>query len=153
MFIWLCQVFVSVQRSLILQRWGSFLVGGMQDLLPWPGIDWSSAPCIGSIVLATGPPGKPLISFYIMIDLQYCVSFKYTAKWFIFTYIHFVFRFFSHIGYYRILSRVPWAIPRSLLITYFMYSRFEYGVTVNTYLFAVLVLAVLSLRCAVWASL
>ena len=63
------------------------------------------------------------------------------------------FRFFSHIGYYRILSRVPWAIPRSLLITYFMYSRFEYGVTVNTYLFAVLVLAVLSLRCAVWASL
>ena len=30
--------------------------------------------------LATGPPGKPLISFYIMADLQYCVTFKYTAK-------------------------------------------------------------------------
>ena len=31
-------------------------------------------------------------------------------------------RLFSHIGYYRILSRVSCAIHRSLLITYFMYS-------------------------------
>ena len=32
------------------------------------------------------------------------------------------FRFFSHIGYYRVLSRVPCAISRSLLVTYFIYS-------------------------------
>ena len=30
---------------------------GTWDLVPWPR-DWTQAPCIGSIVLATGPPGK-----------------------------------------------------------------------------------------------
>ena len=34
----------------------------------------------------------------------------------------FFFRFLSHIGNYRILSRVPCANSRSLLIIYFMYS-------------------------------
>lgn len=51
------------------------------------------------------------------------------------------------------LSRVPWAIHRSLLMTYFIYSRFVYGVTFNTYLFTGLVLAVLGLHCDVGFSL
>ena len=61
--------------------------------------------------------------------------------------VFFFFRFFSHIGYCRILSRVPWARHRSLLITYLVYSRFEYGVTFNT------IYLLLSLRCDMWASL
>ena len=42
-------------------------------------------------------------------DLQCCVSFTCTAKWvsYIYTYMHSFFRFFSHIGYYRVLNRVP----------------------------------------------
>ena len=36
-----------------------------------------------------------------------CVSFRCTAKWVIYIYM---FRFFSHIGYYRILSRIPCTI-------------------------------------------
>ena len=35
----------------------------------------------------------------------------------------FFFKFFSHLGYYRILSRVPMLYSRSLLIIYFKYNR------------------------------
>ena len=49
--------------------------------------------------------------FILYWDLQCCISFRCTAKWFIYTYIYiFFFRFFSHLGYYRILSRVACAI-------------------------------------------
>ena len=42
-------------------------------------------------------------------DLQCCASFRGTAEWF--SYIHlFFFRLFSHVGYYRLLSRVLCAV-------------------------------------------
>ena len=50
--------------------------------------------------------------FWSIVDLQWSVSFWFTAKQFsyAYTYIHFFSRLFSHIAYYRILSRVPRAI-------------------------------------------
>ena len=43
-----------------------------------------------------------------MVDFQCCVNFCCTAKWFHYTYTHIYsfFRFFSHIGYPRILTKV-----------------------------------------------
>ena len=55
-----------------------------------------------------------------IVDLQYCVSFTYIANWFIYIYPLF-FRFFPHIGHYRVFSRVPWAIYCMYL--YFIYSN------------------------------
>lgn len=45
------------------------------------------------------------------VDLQ-CVSFRSTAEWFSYVYTVYLFlsRLFSHIGYNRILSRVPSAV-------------------------------------------
>ena len=42
-------------------------------------------------------------------DLQCCVSFRCTTKWvsYIYTYMHSFFRFYAHIGHYRVLNRVP----------------------------------------------
>ena len=58
-----------------------------------------------------------------IVDLQCPVSFRYTAKLISYTHnISTLFRLFSHIGYYRILNRVPCAIKRFLLIIYFVYS-------------------------------
>ena len=48
-----------------------------------------------------------------IVDLQCCVNFFfYTAKWisYIHTYIYFFKKLFSHIGHYRVLSRVPCAV-------------------------------------------
>ena len=50
------------------------------------------------------------ILYWGIIDLQCCVSFRYTAKWFSHTCMFIFSRFFSHICYYRILSRVPCAV-------------------------------------------
>ena len=45
------------------------------------------------------------------VDLQCCISFRCTAKWFSYTYLYIYFvRFFSLIGYYKILSIVACAI-------------------------------------------
>ena len=41
---------------------------------------------------------------------------------FIHMYILFFFRFFSHIGYYRVLSRLPCAVHRSLSVDYFVHK-------------------------------
>ena len=43
--------------------------------------------------------------YWSVVDLQCCISFRCTAKWisYTYTYIH-SFRFFSHIGHYRVLS-------------------------------------------------
>ena len=69
--------------------------------------------------------------YWSIVDLQCCVSFRYTAKWFIFLYICvcicmyvyiFFFRLLSLIGYYKILSMFPVLYSRSLLVIYFIYS-------------------------------
>ena len=59
------------------------------------------------------------INFYwSIVDLQCRVSFCFVAKWIsyiyvcVYTHTHIttVFRFFSHIGHYRVLSKVPCAV-------------------------------------------
>ena len=52
----------------------------------------------------------------LIADLKCCVSFRCTAKWISYTYTHIYalfFRFYSHMGHYRVLSRVPCAKQRS----------------------------------------
>ena len=49
--------------------------------------------------------------YWSIVDLQCCVSFRCTAKWFSFIYIYILFsRFFSIIGYNKILNIVPCAM-------------------------------------------
>ena len=47
-----------------------------------------------------------------IVDIQCCVSFRCTVKWISYTQrcIHSFFRFFSHIGHYRVLGSVPYAV-------------------------------------------
>ena len=47
--------------------------------------------------------------YWSIVNLQCCVSFKWTAKWFSYR-CKFLFRLFSTISYYKILSIVPCAI-------------------------------------------
>ena len=64
---------------------------------------------------------RPL--YWTIVGLQSCVSFRCTKKCISCTYTHpFFFRFFSHVGYYRILSRVPCAVQGSIVVIYFIYS-------------------------------
>ena len=59
---------------------------------------------------------KIFILYWSAVDLQCCVSFWCTAKLFSYICSHpFFFRFFPHIGYYRVLSRVPCAIQQVLV--------------------------------------
>ena len=60
------------------------------------------------------------LKFFLMyknIDLQSCACFRCTVKWISYThtYIHSFFRFFSHIGHYRVQSTVPCAMQRVLI--------------------------------------
>ena len=57
-----------------------------------------------------------------IVDLQCCVSFRCTAKWFRYTYIYifFFFRFFSIIVYYKILNIVPCAIQSVLVYLFYI---------------------------------
>ena len=67
-----------------------------------------------------------LINFYwSILALQCCVSFYCTAKWisYTLTYIPSLFRFPSHLGHHRALSRVPCALQLSILcITVYVYQ-------------------------------
>ena len=45
---------------------------------------------------------------YCIVDWQYCVNFRCVAEWFSYRYMYlFFFKFFSHLGCYVLLSRVP----------------------------------------------
>ena len=71
-----------------------------------------------------------LTFYWSIVDLQYCATFRDSAKWFGYTHTHiykyiyiyiFFFRFFSLIGYYRILSIVSYAIQLCYnLVGYFI---------------------------------
>ena len=65
------------------------------EVLCQPSLSWSASPQLFLFYF---------IFYWSIVNLQCCVSFKCTARWFIYTYIHaFFFRFFSIIGYYKIL--------------------------------------------------
>ena len=52
-----------------------------------------------------------------------------------YTYIFlFFFRFFSHTGHYRVLSRVTCAYSRSLLVIYFVYSGMYMSVPISQFI-------------------
>ena len=51
------------------------------------------------------------ILYWSIVDVQRCVSLRCTAEWFSYAYIFmFFFKFFSYLGYYKILSIVSCAI-------------------------------------------
>ena len=60
--------------------------------------------------------------YWTVVDLQCCIFQVYSKVIQLYMYLFF-FKFFPHLGYYRILSRVPVLYSRSLLIIYFKYSR------------------------------
>ena len=64
------------------------------------------------------------ILYWDRVDLQCCVSSRNTAEWFSCIYevigMFILFRFFPHVGYYRILSRAPCVYSWSLLIICFI---------------------------------
>ena len=60
--------------------------------------------------------------YWTVVDLQCCIFQVYSKVIQLYMYLFF-FKFFPHLGYYRILSRVPVPYSRSLLIIYFKYSR------------------------------
>ena len=81
-----------------------------------------------------------------IVDLQCSVCFKCTTKLISYTHnISTLFRLFSHIGYYRILNRVPCAKRRFLLIIYFMYSYIYVNLNLLIYASPCLLLVNISL--------
>ena len=79
------------------------LLRGMWDL-PRPGLEPVS-PALAGRLSTTAPPGKPslFVSFlkkkkfyWSIVGLQCCVSFKNTAKWISYVYIHSFFFLFWH---------------------------------------------------------
>ena len=75
------------------------------------------------------PPFLILLLYWTVVDLQCCIFQVYSEMIQLYMYLFF-FKFFSHLGYYRILSRVPVLYSRSLLIIYFKYSRVYMSVLV-----------------------
>ena len=63
-------------------------------------------------------------SSWSTVDLQCCVSFRYTVNWISYIYISPLFySFFSHIGQYRVLSRVLCATQQVLTSYLFLYMH------------------------------
>ena len=52
---------------------------------------------------------------FSIVDLQYCVGFRFTAQWFSFLHIIFI------IGHYKIIGKFPYPI-QYILVAYFIYS-------------------------------
>ena len=83
------------------EYWSGLSFPSPRDL-PHPGIEpWSPKLRAGS--LPSEPPGKSFIYICVCVCVCVCV--------YIYIYISF-FRFFSHIGYYKILSILPCAIQQ-----------------------------------------
>ena len=76
--------------------------------------------------------------YWIIVDLQCCVSFTCAAKGLSYTWIHcfplfsFFYGHFSHIGYYRVLSRGPCAVQQ--VIIYFIFSSVYMSVPVSQFI-------------------
>ena len=62
------------------------------------------------------------ILYWSIVDLQYCVSFRCIAKMLQLYICLFFLKFFSHLGYYGLLSRVPCAIQQVLVGYPFKYA-------------------------------
>ena len=97
------------------------LLRGVWDL-PRPGLKPVS-PALAGRFSSTAPPGKPLKNF--LMELIYSIVLVSGVKHsdsviYIYIYI-FLFRFFSLIGYYKILSIVPCAIQYTL-VGYLFYT-------------------------------
>ena len=92
-------------------------------------------PCVVTVKFARTellfffPPFLILLLYWTVVDLQCCIFQVYSEMIQLYMYLFF-FKFFSHLGYYRILSRVPVLYSRSLLIIYFKYSRVYMSVLV-----------------------
>ena len=62
------------------------------------------------------------ILYWSIVDLQCCVSFRCIAKMLQLYICRFFLKFFSHLGYYGLLSRVPCAIQQVLVGYPFKYA-------------------------------
>ena len=58
----------------------------------------------------------------LMVDLQSCINFRYTANWISYTYIHFLKRFFSPVSHYRALRKIPCTIQQFLTSHLFFFN-------------------------------
>lgn len=74
----------------------------------------------------------------LIVYLQWCTSFKYTEKWFSYTYTYVrFFSFFSQVVYYKILTRVPCAIQigpcwLSILYTFISVYMVNYKLLIHS---------------------
>ena len=82
-------------------------------------------------------PNKSFLKvFWSIVDLQCCVSFRCTAKRISYVYVIYIyvytllFRFFTYIGYYTVLSGFPCAIQQVLVI-YLFYIQQQVYITPN----------------------
>ena len=98
----------------------------MWDLVPWPGIE-PGPPALGAQSLNHCAPRD-----LVVVDLHCCVNFCCTAKWISYTYTYIHSFLDSHIGHYRVLSRVPVLYSRSLLVFYFITTCSYFYLELNT---------------------
>ena len=74
--------------------------------------------------------------YWSIVALQCCVSFLLYSKVnqsYIYIY-PLLFRFPSHLGLYRVLSRVPVLHSRSLLVTYFIHSSVYVSIPISQFI-------------------
>lgn len=64
---------------------------------------------------------KIFILYWWIVDFQFCVGHNKVIQLYVYLY-PLLFRFFPHMGHYRIFSRVPCAIQWAL-VDYFVYSK------------------------------
>ena len=68
-----------------------------------------------------------LLFYWHVVDLQCCVTFRCTAKWFSYIYIFF-FRFFSHISYYKITEYYLSIIILGIILSEYCYYPGSFGI-------------------------